>query len=102
MDARAMDTPLPSANAVKQQRWFLVFLLTVFIALSVQYSFKVCSDQRDTRSAFLRWRQQVLEMDDGVDIFNRHNYPNPPIMAIILEPLMELPPLAGALTWFYL
>ena len=30
------------------------------------------------------------------------NYPNPPIMALILRPLAGLPPLVGALTWFYL
>jgi hypothetical protein len=31
-----------------------------------------------------------------------HEYPNPPVMAIILRPFAALPPMAGALGWFYL
>src|SRR5438132_9403545 len=30
-----------------------------------------------------------------------HEYPNPPIMAIVLKPFADLPPTAGALAWFY-
>jgi hypothetical protein len=45
---------------------------------------------------------QLLDLEKGVDIARQHNYPNPPIMAVLLEPLAKLPPLAAALVWFYL
>jgi hypothetical protein len=80
------------------QRWFLLPLLLFFVALSIQYSCKV----HDNRSAFRRWQNQVLELSAGVDICERHNYPNPPIMALLLYPLANLPSMTGALTWFYL
>src|SRR5262249_42525195 len=54
------------------------------------------------RSAFLRWRDQIQEWKTGVNIWAKHNYPNPPIMALLLRPLAELPPLVGSMTWFYL
>ncbi len=54
------------------------------------------------RSAFRRWRPQILQIEQGVDISARHNYPHPPIMAVLLEPLERMPPLAGALVWFTL
>jgi hypothetical protein len=43
-------------------------------------------------------------MEGGENVYEQ-NYPNPPIMPIILWPVSELitvSPLAGALTWFYL
>jgi hypothetical protein len=70
-------------------------LLLVFAPLAVQYFFKA----RDDRSAFLRWRPQVLDIA-RVDIYERYTYPNPPIMALILWPLAQLPPLVGSFAWF--
>src|SRR5271155_2212483 len=84
------------------ERWFWLGLVLFFVILSVQYSFKVQDTQRDTRSAFLRWRVQILDMENGANIWERYNYPNPPIMAMLLKPLLELPPLLGSLAWFYL
>lgn len=66
-----------------------------------------------TKTAFLRWRTQVLGdetpgrgaipgLKRGDDIYRHYNYPNPPIMALILWPLMELPPVTGALAWYFL
>src|SRR5262249_25552408 len=52
-------------------------------------------------SAFVRWGSQIQQIEDE-DIYQRHNYPNPPIMALLLLPLAQLPPLLGALAWFYL
>jgi hypothetical protein len=75
----------------------LLSLLLLFLALSVQYSFKAMAN----RSAILRWREQLLLLAEE-DIYERHNYPNPPIMALLLRPLVELPPVVGALAWFYL
>src|SRR5262245_16642027 len=79
------------------QRWFVAGLLAFFVLLSIQYSYKAVAG----RSAFLRWRSQIEQLDD-VDIYQRFKYPNPPIMALLLEWLVRLPPLAGSLAWFYL
>ncbi|MBV8267631.1 MAG: DUF2029 domain-containing protein [Planctomycetaceae bacterium] len=54
----------------------------------------------DERSAFIRWRPQVLRFWQGVNIYDRMMFPNPPIMPITLYPLMTLPPLTGALCWY--
>jgi hypothetical protein len=54
----------------------------------------------DHRSAFVRWRPQVLKFWDGVNVYDKMLFPNPPILPITLGPLMALPPVAGAMTWF--
>jgi hypothetical protein len=81
-----------------RQRWFVAALLGLFVLVSVQYSVKVGDDQR---SAILRWRPQILQLAH-VNIYERFAYPNPPIMALLLRPLLGLPPLAASLIWFYL
>jgi alpha-1,2-mannosyltransferase len=85
-----------------RERWLVLCLVLFFVALSVQYTDKVHDSTRPNRSAFLRWRDQILELDDGVNIWDTHNYPNPPIMTMLLKPLVLLPPLLGSLVWFYL
>jgi hypothetical protein len=82
---------------VSGQVWFVAFLLALFVGVSVQYSHKALAN----RSAILRWQPQLLGLEEGVDIAQRYNYPNPPIMALLLYPLAKLPPLAAALVWFY-
>jgi hypothetical protein len=54
----------------------------------------------DHRSAFVRWRPQVIKFWDGVNIYDKMIFPNPPILPITLGPLMALPPVAGAMIWF--
>jgi hypothetical protein len=78
-----------------RQRWFVAVLLVVFTALSVQYTFKVLTHG----TAIVRWMEQLKHLESD-DIFERYNYPNPPIMALILSPLINLPPLAAALLLF--
>lgn len=78
--------------------WFVGLLAVLFIGLGVKYSKKAI----ENRSAIQRWFPQIKEMEKGTDISGRFQYPNPPIMAIILEPLVQLPPVIAALTWFYL
>jgi hypothetical protein len=98
-----MDAVLSQSwSAWIQKRWFFLALALFLAALSLQYTGKVHDDQRTTRSAFLRWRGQILELEDGVNIWQKYNYPNPPIMVLLLEPLVALPPLLGSLAWFYL
>jgi len=96
------DAKIDPNNPLKRvtinlQRWFVVGLLAFFVLLSIQYSYKAVAG----RSAFLRWRSQIEQLDD-VDIYRRFKYPNPPIMALLLEWLVRWPPLAGSLAWFYL
>jgi hypothetical protein len=94
-------TGMPSANSAtvigyaKRRAIVAVTLALIFAILAVQYFFKA----RDDRSAFLRWRPQILEIG-RVDIYERYAYPNPPIMALILWPLAQLPPLVGSFAWF--
>jgi hypothetical protein len=85
------------ANVRQRSRWAVALLAVVVLAVSIQYGFKAAGN----RSAILRWREQLQELPTE-DIYQRFVYPNPPIMAILLEPLAHLPPLAGSLTWFYL
>lgn len=56
----------------------------------------------DERSAFIRWRPQVLQFWQGVNIYDTRYFPNPPIMPITLSPFMALSPVAGAMCWFAL
>jgi hypothetical protein len=99
MDAHPL--PLPVRKDTRH-RWFFLGLCLFFVIINVQYVVKIARSDRETRSAFVRWSSQIAELGTGVDIWEHHNYPNPPIMALILKPLMHLPPLAGSLIWFYL
>lgn len=87
---------------ILRQRWFVLLLLVLFLALNVQVLFKVQYSSRENRSAIARWMPQLQQLQDGKDIWKRHNYPNPPIMAMILAPLTYLPVGVGALVWFYI
>jgi hypothetical protein len=92
-------------------RWFALGLVLFFVLLSIPYCIKAFHGG----SAFLRWEQQILAMGEGVDIAQRYNYPNPPIMALLLYPLARLPTALtelgmsekiastiAALCWFYI
>lgn len=99
---------LITAYTNHQQRFrqfFLACLTIVLVITSVQYLDKVArpgDSGQQTRSAFLRWRVMILDVFHGVNIYTGLNeYPNPPIMAVILRPFVELPPVAGAMCWFY-
>jgi hypothetical protein len=72
-------------------------LALLFVALGVRCAHKSLGGG----GALNRWGPQIRQMDDR-DIAHDFNYPNPPVMAVILEPLALMPPLAGALTWFAL
>ncbi|HKI37940.1 MAG TPA: glycosyltransferase family 87 protein [Gemmataceae bacterium] len=84
------------------QRWFVLGLIVLFIALSGQYTIKIL-DPSGKRSAIMRWREQLLDLDRGENIYDRYVYPNPPIMALALKPLADIDPgFVGALLWYYL
>jgi hypothetical protein len=94
--------PLPRPLADPRRYWFAVGLLAFFVVTSVQYSFKVLDDKHPNRSAIYRWLEQIRRVDDGRNIYAEDNYPNPPIMMLLLEPLVWLPPLTASLLWYYL
>ena len=86
------------------RRAFLFGIAFLCLFTAVKYYAKAEKPSRlgdQTRTAFLRWRPQVLALDDGRNIYDEFRYPNPPIMALILRPFMELPPLVGAMAWFF-
>jgi len=84
------------------QRWFIGGLTLFFLAVTISYFLKIHAVERGTRSAFTRWQNQILEIEHGADIWSKHNYPNPPIMVLILKPLADLPTVLGSMTWLLL
>ncbi len=74
---------------------WIAALLTL-VGAGIVYAGKAAED----RSAFIRWRHQVLEMMGGTNIYDDYDFPNPPIMPLTLYPLMALPPVEGAVAWF--
>ncbi len=78
--------------------WFLVFLTLFFVGQSIKYAMKVS----EKRSAIQRWQPQILGLDSGEDLSQKYQYPNPPIMALLLYPLAKMPPMVMALLWYYM
>jgi alpha-1,2-mannosyltransferase len=96
---------------MKNANWYALGLALFFAALSIPYGIKAWHNG----SAFQRWQPQISALGDGVDIAQRYNYPNPPIMALLLYPLARLPAavqqwglperaasIFAALCWFYI
>lgn len=85
---------------------FLLALAALVVGMSLKYAAKAArpgDTGLQSRSAFLRWRGMINDLFAGANIYvGVHEYPNPPVMAIVLRPFAALPPLAGALGWFYL
>lgn len=85
-------------KVLNPKQWFLVLLTVLFVGLSIKYAMKVM----EGRSAIQRWQNQILGLEQGEDLSEKYQYPNPPIMAILLFPLAKLPGLWMALIWYYL
>ena len=103
------QTRAPAARpAVPPARWRLALLAALAVLLGVatyKHVEKVHELDRNgnwTKTALLRWRNQIQGLEDGQNIYRLYKYPNPPIQALILYPLTELPLLTGSLVWFYL
>ncbi len=94
-----------AANPSRPRAAFLAALAVVVVLMSVKYAAKIAKPGdtgQQSRSAFLRWREMVNGVFAGENIYvGRNEYPNPPIMAVLLRPFTALPPVAGALAWFY-
>ncbi len=105
---RALGDRLRAAHAADPRRIraaFLAVLAVVVLLMSFKYADKIHKpDDKGglNRSAFLRWRDMINGVFSGANIYVGVNeYPNPPIMAILLRPFTALPPVVGALAWFY-
>jgi hypothetical protein len=103
----ASPPPSTPKGRSRAQLVFLIALALLLVGVSIQYSVKVLTPRKDglTQSAILRWAKQIQAMEDGENIHEKYNYPNPPIMPQMLWPLAklaEVSPLAAALTWYYL
>ncbi|MSQ95652.1 MAG: DUF2029 domain-containing protein [Gemmataceae bacterium] len=83
-----------------RQRWLVVALALFFVAIHIQFAFKMQHSEHGRRSAFLRWKTQLEDLDADVNVWDKYAYPNPPIMALILKPFLQLPPMLGASLWF--
>src|SRR5436190_18741860 len=81
--------------------WIIAGLCLLFTLINVQYFFKITnSERRTSQTAFQRWRPQVLELDDGKNIWKEYNWPNTPLMAMILKPFMNIhSALFGSQVW---
>jgi hypothetical protein len=84
---------------------FLTTLAVIVLVMSLKYAAKIAkpgNTGQQSRSAFLRWRTMILDVHAGTNIYvGKNEYPNPPVMAIILWPFATLPPVTGAMAWFY-
>jgi len=95
IEAQATD---PGLQRLSGRTFWFLWATIVLIAAAFYYT-KAAED----RSAFVRWRPQVLKFWQGVNIYdNKMNFPTPPIMPITLYPLMRLPTITGAMTWFWI
>ncbi|MFO0795991.1 MAG: glycosyltransferase family 87 protein [Gemmataceae bacterium] len=95
----------PTAPAARLRLAFVAALALLVVGMSLKYAAKAAKpadNGQQTRSAFLRWRAMIHEVFAGGNVYvGVHEYPNPPVMAVVLKPFADLPPLAGALAWFY-
>jgi hypothetical protein len=82
-------------DRISRRVFWVLWVTIVLIAAGFYYS-----KAADNRSAFVRWRPQVLKFWAGVNIYDRMLFPTPPIMPITLYPLMVLPTVGGAMCWF--
>lgn len=74
---------------------WITWSITMLVA-AVIYGLKAA----ESRSAFVRWQHQILEIGQGVNIWDRYYFPNPPILPVMLYALMILPPVIGAVAWY--
>ncbi len=77
--------------------WVFWSLWSLIIVIAAAFYYDKAADHR---SAFVRWRPQVLQFWDGVNIYDKMLFPTPPLMPITLYPLMVLPTIVGAMCWF--
>lgn len=75
------------------------------VAIAVATAITTHRKLADDKTAFVRWRPQILALMQGENVYvatDRPAYPNPPVMALLLYPLAVLPVEAGAWLLFAL
>ena len=92
-----MDAERKRRDIGRYSQPFFWFLWATIVLVAAAFYYPKAADQR---SAFVRWQPQVLQFWEGTNIYDRMYFPNPPIMPITLYPLMTLPPVAAAMSWF--
>ena len=109
MTARqSMVARLRTMLALPPGRWWTLFGVALALVLvgsaikHIEKTQKLARDGSQTKTAFLRWRDQIHDLAAGVDVYQRYNYPNPPIQGLILWPLAQLPPMLGSIAWYVL
>jgi len=80
--------------------WILAVMSVFLIVLAAQYFVKISDTRRSNRSAIQRWQPQLLGLDQGEDISKAYQYPNPPVMSVLLLPLARLPSVTMAIIWY--
>ena len=78
-----------------------IMLLAVFLGIYVASAVKVIHKAKNKRTAFLRWAKYTEMLTRGEIIYNpeREQYPNLPMMALILMPFHAVGPMKGSLCW---
>jgi hypothetical protein len=74
----------------------MVGLLMFLLVVGIYY----VGIKGSSRSAFNRWKPQVVEFWKGEDIYLRYGFPTPPVMVMILTPFSLLPGSLGMAAWF--
>jgi hypothetical protein len=93
-----MDTGLVElSRRDRLSRWVFWSLWSIIVLIAAAFYYDKAADHR---SAFVRWRPQVLQFWGGVNIYEKMLFPTPPLMPITLYPLMVLPTIVGAMLWF--
>ena len=87
-------------NGWTARGWILAAMSAFLVVLASQYLIKISDTRRSNRSAIQRWQPQLLGLDQGEDISKTYQYPNPPIMSVLLLPLARLPSVTMAITWY--
>jgi len=104
-------TPRPTLRTIAAAILFIIVAVSAIQHYSK--STKLSRLDTQTKTAFLRWRPQILGDETpgrgampglmkGDDVYRLYNYPNPPILGLTLWPLAELPASLGAMLWFTL
>ena len=95
---------VPSWVAAVPERRARRLVWSAFTLLMIVAACWYAKKASDGNSAFVRWREQVrMFWFDGVNIWDKQMFPNPPIMPITMLPLMLLPSVVGgAMVWFAL
>lgn len=92
----ASNAPAQPTSRRSNQALLIAVVAVVIAVVTVAYINKASKG----KTAFLRWAPQVTQLVQGQDIYAMHAYPNTPVVALLLYPLAQWPPLAGAIALF--